>query len=221
MRNIEDYYFPLNELKKGKIYEYKSVGNELDPPMFWYYKSMKQDGSTYLLGMGYDPEFNPDQFVREEKVSNGMLLVGFYTYESVDSIGKRNQVQADIAAGNVFPFYVKQPANVLLTSLSWMPEGQDGATINLVRNRQFASDTSFVFKNKNIPGVKFNTIELIEHDEQGRLPLEYGGMEVYAKNIGLVSFKKNITEGYQLAYELKDIYSMEEFEEKYKVKLQE
>ena len=218
-RNIEAYYFPLNELKKGKVYEYQPIGNEFDPPIFWYYKSMKQDDGYYLLGMGYDPEFNPDQFIREEKVSNGMLLLDFYTYESVDSVGNKTQVQADIAAGNVFPFYVKKPANVLLTSLSWKPEGEDGAKINLVRNRQFTNDTSFVFKNKNIPSVIFKTIELIEHDEQGRLPIEYDGTEVYAKNIGLVRFKKNISKGYQMAYELKDIYTMEEFEEKFRIKI--
>ncbi|MEZ4931754.1 MAG: hypothetical protein R2788_06525 [Saprospiraceae bacterium] len=52
-----------------------------DPPMYWYYKSMKQDGSQYLLGTGYDPEFSPDQFLREEKVGNGMLLIDFIIYE--------------------------------------------------------------------------------------------------------------------------------------------
>ena len=66
-RNIEAYYFPFNELKNGKVYEYQSTGSEYDPPLYWYYKSIKQDGAWYLLGTGYDTEFSPDQFVREEK----------------------------------------------------------------------------------------------------------------------------------------------------------
>ena len=76
-------------------------------------------------------------------------------------------------------------------------------------------------KTKKIDAIKFNTIELIEHDSEGRLPLEFDGMEIYAKNIGLAAFKKNITDEYQMAYELKDVYSMEEFEEKFKVKIGE
>lgn len=219
LRNIEEYYFPLKKLKDGKIYEYQSVGNEYDPPMYWYYKSMKQDGSQYLLGTGYDTEFSPDQFLREEKVDNGMLLVDFIIYEKTDSTASKSSTQAEIVAGNIFPFTVKQPANVLLTSLHWESQ-QDSARINLIRNRQYDSDTVFVFNNKKIPAIKFKTIELIEHDKEGRLPLEFDGMEIYAKGIGLVGLRKNITKGYRLAYELKAIYSMEEFEEKFAKKIE-
>ncbi len=220
-RNIEAYYFPLSELREGKIYEYQSVGNEYDPPMYWYYKSIEQDGGEYLLGQAYGPDFTPDQFVREEKVGNGMMLVDFYTYESVDSTTNKVQVRANIEAGNVFPFFVQQPANVLLTSLSWEQVGMDGARINHIRNRQFDADAAYLFENKEVPAVKFNTIELVEYDKEGRLPLEFGGEEIYAKGIGLVSWKKNITEGYIMAYELTAIYDMEEFEEKFQMKLGE
>lgn len=219
LRNIEEYYFPLKKLKDGKIYEYQSIGNEYDPPMYWYYKSMKQGGSQYLLGTGYDPEFSPDQFLREEKVDNGMLLIDFIIYEKTDSAAEKSSAQAEIVAGNIFPFTVKQPANVLLTSLHW--ESQlDSARINLIRNRQYDSDTVIIFNNKEIPAIKFKTIELIEHDKEGRLPLEFDGMEIYAKGIGLVGLRKNITKGYRLAYELKAIYSMEEFEGKFKKKIE-
>ena len=89
-----------------------------------------------------------------------------------------------------------------------------------MRNRQFDRDTTIVFKNKKVRAIQFNIIELVEHDHEGRLPLEFNGTEIYAVGIGLVAVKKNITEGYQMAYELKDIYSMEEFEEKFKVALE-
>ena len=219
-RNIEAYYFPLNKLKKGKVYEYQSIGNEYDPPMYWHYKSIKQDGSHYLLGTGYDPEFSPDQFVREEKVSNGMMLADLTVYEKTDSTTNKSSSQATINAGNVFSFFLKKPANVLLTSISWESK-LDSARINLIRNRQYDSDTVIVFNNKEIPAIKFNTIELIEHDKEGRLPLEVDGMEVYAKGIGLVGLQKNITEDYQLKYELKEIHTMKEFEEKFNQKLKE
>ncbi len=215
-RNIEEYYFPLNKLKNGKVYEYQSIGHENDPPMYWYYKSMKQDGVQYLLGTGYDPEFSPDQFVREEKVTNGMMLADFIVYEKTDSTNAKSSSQATINAGNVFPFSLKKPANVLLTSISWESR-LDSASINLIRNRQYESDTVFVFNNKEIPAIKFKIIELIEHDKEGRLPIEFDGMEIYAKGIGLVGLQKNVTEWYQLKYELKAIYTIKEFEEKFRI----
>lgn len=217
--DITAYYFPLNELKQGKVYEYKSIGSEFDPPIYWYYKSMKQDGNTYLLGMGYDPEFQPDQFVREEKVSNGMLLVDYYTYEVIDSLNNKTRIQAEIAAGNIFPFKVQSPGNVLLTSISWELAGEKNAKINHIRNRQFNKKTTYSFQEKEQSAVEFNTIELIEFDQEGRLPLEFNGTEIYAKGIGLVAFTKNVTTEYTMDYQLKDIYTMKEFESKFKTKL--
>lgn len=216
VRNIESYYFPLNKLTEGLVYEYQPVEEKQDPPVYWYYKSMKQGNSQFLLGMSYDPAFAPDQFVREERVHNGMLLVDFFIYET-DTTGKKQQIQAKIDAANVFPFEVKEPYGVLLTSLHWRPLG-DSATITLVRNRQFDGDTAIVFKDKTLPAVKFNTRELVDQEVKGHLELEFGGTEVYAIDIGLIYFKKNI-DGWLMQYRLADIYSMEDFEKKFKAKL--
>ncbi|MEZ4962489.1 MAG: hypothetical protein R2830_21855 [Saprospiraceae bacterium] len=215
--NIEAFYFPLDKLEDGKVYEYQSVGNPNDPPMYWYYKSMKEGGHQYLLGTSYDTEFSPDQFVREERAANGMLLADFYMYEK-DSTGKKMQLRANIEAANVFPFAVKEPAGVLLSSVHWQSLG-DSARLSLVRNRQFDKDTTVSFKGKNLSAVKFLTRELVDQETEGHLELEYGGMEVYAKGIGLVYFKKNISEKWQMAYRLADVYDMKDFEEKFKTVL--
>jgi len=219
LRNIESYYYPLADLADGKVYEYLPIGNEFDPPMYWLYKSVKQAGAEYLIGKAYGVDFTHDQYTREEKVDNGMKLIDFSLFEAADSSGAKMEVEANIEAGNVFPFFVEQPANILLTSINWQQAGLDHARINLIRNRQFDSDTTVIFQNKEIPAVKFNILELVEHDQEGRLPLEISGEEIYAKGIGLVKLKKNITEGYSMAYQLSAIYPVEDFEEKFNVKL--
>ena len=217
LRNIEAYYYPLSDLQDGKVYEYEPLGDESDPPVYWYYKSMAQGGTAYLLGTSYGPTFSPDQFVREERVHNGILLSAFYVYET-DAEGKSQQIQADIVAANVFPFEVKPLGSVVLTSLHWRPLG-DTSSITLVRNRQFDSDTTIIFQEKKTPAVKFNTRELVDQEETGHLELEFGGVEVYAKNIGLVYFRKDVSDQRRIEYQLKAVYSMEEFEAKYKEKL--
>jgi hypothetical protein len=212
-RDIEAFYFPLRELKDGKVYEYRSVGNPNDPPMYWHYQTEEKDGSLYLLGTAYGPAFSPDQFAREERAGNGMLLSEFYTYEW-DSTGTKRQVKASIEAGNVFPFTVSEPPGVLLSSIRWEPLSQPGS-ITLIRNRQFDSDTTFTFGGKTLPAIKFNVRELIDNDTEGHLELEYSAEEIYAKGAGLVYFRKDIDERWQMEYQLAAIYSMSEFEEKY------
>lgn len=217
-KNIEDYYFPLSDLQDGKVYEYQPAHEEGDPPVYWYYRSVLKDGSGYLVGMSYNPSFEPDQFVREERVGNGMLLNDFYVYET-DAEGKSQQIKAEIDAANVFPFEVKPVSSVLLSSLHWRQLG-DSSSITLVRNRQYDSDTTVVFDGKNVPAVKFNTRELVDQEVEGHLELEFGGMEVYAKKLGLVYFKKDVSGQRRIEYKLKAVYSMADFEQKFKEKLQ-
>ncbi len=217
LRNIEAYYYPLGDLQDGKVYEYEPLGDKNDPTVYWHYKSIKEKGARYLLGTSYGPTFNPDQFAREERVENGMLLSDFYVYET-DAEGKSQQIRVDIEAANVFPFRVKPLGSALLTSLHWRPLG-DTSSITLVRNRQFDSDTTFSFQGKKTPAVKFNTRELMDQEAAGHLELEFGGMEIYAKNLGLVYFRKDVSGQRRIEYQLKAVYSMAEFEAKFKAKL--
>lgn len=216
-KNIEDYYFPLSDLQDGRVYEYQPVHEESDPPVYWYYRSVLKDGSAYLVGMSYNPSFEPDQFVREERVGNGMLLNDFYVYET-DAEGKSQPIKAEIDAANVFPFEVKPVSSALLSSLHWRQLG-DTSSITLLRNRQYDSDTTVVFDGKNVPAVKFNTREMVDQEVEGHLELEFGGIEVYAKKLGLVYFKKDVSGQRRIEYQLKAVYSMVEFEQKFKEKL--
>ncbi|MCU0347188.1 MAG: hypothetical protein MUC59_09595 [Saprospiraceae bacterium] len=217
LHNIEAFYYPLSDLQDGMVYEYEPLGHENDPPVYWYYKSMIQDGKAYLLGTSYGPAFSPDQFVREERVENGMVLNDFYVYE-LDSLGKSQQVKATVEAANVFPFEVKPLGSTLLTSLNW-PLG-DTSSITLVRNRQYDSDTTFSFQGKQVDAVKFNTRELVDQESEGHLELEFGGMEIYGKKLGLVYFRKDVSGQRRIEYQLKARYSMAEFEEKFQEKLE-
>jgi len=216
-RGIEDFYFPLRELKDGKVYEYRSVGNANDPPMYWHYQTEEKDGSLYLLASAYDPAFSPDQFAREERVGNGMLLSQFYTYDK-DSTGTKQEVKASIEEANVFPFTVLDTPGVLLSTIRWEPLNQPGS-ITLIRNRQFDGDTTFTFGGKTLPAVKFNVLELIDNNTQGHLELEYPAEEIYAKGVGLIYFRKDIDEKWRMEYQLTAIYTMPEFEGKFKLRI--
>lgn len=219
-RNIEAYYFPVEDLGEGRVYEYRMSDGAGQRAAYWYYKSIEENNSQFLIGMAYDAAFSPDQFVREERVSNGMLLADFIAYETDTLSGKKIQIPAKIDAANVFPFEVKTPAGVLLSSVTWQSP-LDSSVYLFVRNRQFSGDTAIVFQGKKIPAVVFNVQEMVDHNLEGHWKQEYPATEIYAKGIGLVFAGKKFSDSLHLTYQLTDIYSMEAFEEKYKTTLEQ
>ncbi|MFZ2897259.1 MAG: hypothetical protein WA004_01480 [Saprospiraceae bacterium] len=210
---LEDYYFPLDELREGLVYEYRSAGDTLDPPFYWFYKTIEQEGVTYLTGMYYDANFTPFQFVREERVDNGMLMTDYYLYET-DSTGKQIQVPVNIEAGNAFSFGKPNPKTVLFSKISFTSPSAPGMINTLVKNRQYVSDTTYVFGGQTYDALVFYVRELIDIEDQGHTEHEYDGTEIYAKGLGLVYFRKNVSEAFVTEYRLVDRYGMEGLEEK-------
>lgn len=220
-RNISEFYFPIDDLFEGKVYEYQSVGNEHDPPFYWYYRTLNTGENTYFTGMYYDYNFTPFQFIREEKVSNGMSLQDFYWYETDTLTNKQNKVPVNISSGNVFPFKVSNPPGVVVSSINWKLPTDTLTKMTFIRNRQFDKDTVGTFQNREIEAIKMNVLELIDNEREGHLEQEYSATEIYGKGIGLIYFEKNIAPEWQMKYQLVDIYSMEEFVEKSGVQLTE
>ena len=219
MRDIQSYYFPVADLDPGRVYEYETAEDPRNPPFYYYYRNIRTGGFLYLTGTYYDYNFTPIQFVREEAKDNGMILSDFYFYHTDTLTGKQNQVPVEIQANNVFPFSVdEQNPGVLLFTVKWNDPETTGTEFTLIRNRQFAGDTTYVYQGKEYEAVNFYVRELIDNYNQGHLETEYDGLEIYAKGLGLVYFEKNISEEFQIKYKLKDTYSMEVLEEKFKTR---
>ncbi|MBK8489940.1 MAG: hypothetical protein IPL49_03295 [Saprospirales bacterium] len=218
--SLEAYYYPLDELREGLVYEYRSAGDTLDPPFYWYYRTLEQDGATFLTGMYYDQNFTPYQFTREEKVANGMLLVDYYLYEN-DSTGKQVQIPVEIEGGNLFSFEAPDPNTVLFYKIRFSTPSDPTTVNSLVRNRQFRSDTTYTYGGKTYDAAVFYVRELIDIEDEGHVEHEFDGLEIYAKGLGMVYFRKNVTESFITEYKLADRYTMEAFEKKFKPKLEE
>lgn len=219
-KNIRDYYFPLKALTDGMVYEYRAVSNDTLTPDYWYYRSFVTDTSVYLTSTYYDAAtLTPRQLMREEMVSNGMVVNDLFLYES-DSTGKQQQIQAEIIAGNIFPFEVRDSGGIFLFKTTWRSPTQQ-ANYTLVKNRHYAGDTTFVFQNKRYDAVVFELKEWVEQRQDGSLEQEYTSVEWYAKGLGLVYFRKDIAKDFILEYRLADRYPMERLEAFFKEKLQQ
>lgn len=218
-RNIRSFYFPIENLNEGLVYEYRSAEADSLAPFYMYYRTIKNDSQTFLVAMHYDFEFIPRQLAREEIIDNGVLLTECFLFED-DTTGKQIQIPVLVESGSVFPFEVRDSGGVFLYKIKWQEPSDTSIFTRLVRNRRYLGDTSFVYKNKSYPSVIFEVKELAENYNEGFLEHEFSGMEIYAQNIGLVSFKKVISDDLKMEYSLFDTYSMSALEEKFKQQIQ-
>ena len=210
-KDIRDYYFPIRDLKEGLVYEYRAVGSERLGPVYWYYRSFFQPGGVFLTGTYYEQSLEPLQLVREEAVSNGMLLAELYLYMQ-DSTGKAQPLKAEVLAGNSFPFEVKDSSSLFLYKVRFdLPSDSVKHSITVIKNRYYMGDTTVQVMGKTIPCVKFKVKEAIEDEiaDQGVLEPETDGYELYAEGLGLVYFEKKLGRQ-RVAYRLHDRYDMEE-----------
>jgi hypothetical protein len=202
------------------VYEYHSVNNDTLAPEYWYYRSLRTDSAVYLVGTRYDAAtLTPRQLVREEMVFNGMVVNDLLLYET-DSTGRQQPIQAQIIAGNIFPFEVRDSGGIFLYKATWQSPAQQ-ATYTLVKNRRYAGDTTFIFQNKTYDAVVFELKELVEQRQEGSLEQQYSSVEWYAKGLGLVYFKKNIAKNFVLEYRLAERYPMERLEQVFKKKMEQ
>ncbi len=219
-KNIRDYYFPLQKLTDGLVYEYHSVNLDTLAPDYWYYRSVETDSALYLTSTHYDPAtLTPMQLLREEEVSNGMLVNSLYLFEN-DTTGKQQQIEAEIIAGSIFPFEVRDSGGIFLFKTTWQSPAQQ-ATYTLVKNRRYIGDTTFVFNTRSYDAVVFEVKELMEQRQEGVFEQQYASVEWYAKDLGLVYFRKDISPTFVLEYRLADRYPMERLEAIFKEKVQQ
>lgn len=215
---LKAYYFPIDDLKDGVVYEYHPIDERL-PKDYWYFKTFDLDTAVYLTAQFYNEAFEVRQFSREEIVQNGVMQLDNFIYET-DSLGKQTRVDGQILEPAAFPFQAKDSTEVFLMKIKWIYQETPESSLTLIRNRRYLGKTKFDLDGKSLDCIKIGLKELVRSTEEGDLEQEYAGTELYAKGVGLVYYKKNIGEDFVLEYELKQRYSMKEFEEKFKKSLE-
>ena len=215
-KNINSFYFPLEELKNGLVYEYQPLNNDSLTPIYWYYKTHQREDTTYLTGTYYEYGLIPFQVIIEELLPKGMWLNSLLLNET-DSIGQQQQTSVEVIAGTTFPFEVRDSGGVFLYKVRWTTPANPNVTTTLIKNRRYLGETTYSFGGKEHECVLFDVKELFEYDDkkEGYFEQELDGFEVYAKNIGLVYYRKGIGETVMLEYGLHDRYTMEELEDQF------
>lgn len=215
-RDIRSYYYPLNELQPGLVYAYREVNNPALVPSYWYIQSLHQDKQWYLSATFYEQNLLPAQQIRERMTPDGMRLEDLYLYgrDTLEG-GRQPRSQANIIAPAVFPFHVRPKGGIFLYHVHWQDPVDTNAWYTVIKNRYFEGDTTFSFKGKDYPAIKFAVREHYELDQQGVFETTYLGWEIYAKGLGLVHYRKEIQDGFTLEYRLEERFPMEALEKKF------
>lgn len=222
-RYIEPYYFPIDDLQDGLVYEYRHPQFDSVPPFYNYYRIIKKRDTTserrkvltYLVGMQYNYKFEPQQLTVEERISNGMLLTKSVVYQA-DSTGKQQSMPMEIEVGSVFPFEVRDSGGVFVYNVMWREATDSTKFTRLIRNRSYAGDMDYRYKDKRYDAVQINVREKVESFDEGFVEHSFDGHEIYAKGIGLIYYRKEVTPDLILEYELVDRYPMTELEARFK-----
>jgi hypothetical protein len=199
--DLADYYLPLSTLSpEGVTYRYQNQQDALAPLEVWFHQKL---GSDRTLSINYDPEGREvlrqyDRFVENGVVIDSLVLI------SHDSTGKQHPVATNVISPNRFPFDVTDTSMIWLTRLEWW-QPLDSLHIVLARRRKFDGDTVWFFGKKERPAVRFTVEDTFETERVGWSSSQWSGEEIYARGIGLVYYKRQITNDLSLEFGLNEI----------------
>ena len=220
--SLQDYYYPINEIAEGMVYEYQSPLQDSvqHPPHYWYYRVVKgEDGTESFVGVYYNHNFDIEQLVRESVVNNGVKTDDVRLYE-YDDAGQRFDIRAEVKQNTTF-FFEADETQILPYQLAWRSKIDPDASTILTRGRAFRGFVSCEFNGEKQRCAKFQLDDIIEadHDTEGGQQFELTATELYAKGIGLIYSKKILPNGMEIIYDLKDRYPMSELEAKAEKKM--
>jgi hypothetical protein len=214
-RDIRNFYFPLTSLQQPLVYEYRSTNYDSLPPFYCYMNTIYKGDSLFFITNTYGADFETLQLDRELQTPHGMLLKELFQYVP-DKAGKRVQNTAEIASGNAFPYQVTDSNGIFVYNISWK-SAIDSTRYSIIRNRRFGGDTTWTFQNTTYPAIWFHLREVRDRDNNGHTFVEFLGKEIYAKNLGLVSIRRNVA-GQEIEYQLVAKYDMKTLETKFQQK---
>jgi hypothetical protein len=211
-KSLRDYYYPIEDLQiSPEVYVYTSLGRDSGSLNYLYLQVASDTANKkYLVEQSYGSTFEPEEFSREEILEAGTIRRESTIYWP-DSTGKSLQIPVYIKQGAVFPFAVKDSNSRFLFEINWAPEPQDPYHIvHLTRNRSYVSDTTWTFNGRQVDAIKLRVREELEDKYaaqspsiyKGSLTLRYDGYEIYARDIGLVYYRKDFDNGPPVVYQL-------------------
>jgi hypothetical protein len=183
------------------------VDTALDQEVWQHIKTSE----NLITSINYDHLQQVVQKQYERVVINGVVIDSLILYDT-DSLGRRLAYPVKVHSPHRFPFEARDSSQVYLTHLEWW-QPEDSLHIVLQRRRRLMGDTTWVFNGQKIPAIRFRTEDQLETELVGWSTSTWTGEEVYAKNIGLVYYRRNISDHLIIEFSLDEISRIREINE--------
>lgn len=188
--NYSAYYFPVDDFpEEGMTYTYRNQTDRTAPPEIWRYFNRGKD-LIESINYGLEDEVVLRQFDRI--VSNGVVTDSMFLFWR-DTAKVLHQIDVNIISPYRFPFEPGDSTKLWLSHIDWNQPG-DSLHVVLKRGRRFAGNTQWTMNDKSIPAVRFTTEDTFETEKDGWTSSTWTGEEIYAKNIGLVYYKRKFSD---------------------------
>ncbi len=192
------YYLPVDAFpEEGMTYTYRNLADSTAGPEIWRHVNL---GKGLIESVNYGPDSQIVQRQYDRIVPNGVMtdsLLLFYQ----DTDGVRKPIRVKILSPHRLPFQPGDSTKVWLTHLEWN-QPLDSLHIVLQRRRRFAGDTSWEMNGKSIPAIRFRTEDTFETERDGWTSSTWSGEEIYALGIGLVYYRRKISDQLSLEFSL-------------------
>jgi len=197
VENMSEYYLPVGSLEgDGMRYIYRNLLDCLADREVWKHALISKD---HILSINYDSRQQVVQKQYERVVYNGVIIDSLILFMP-DEKGV-TEIPVKVLSANRFPFDATDSTKVYLTKLEWWQPG-DSLHVILERRRRFLGHTEWKWENNMVPAIRFRTEDKFETEEEGWTTSEWTGEEIYAKGIGLVYYRRNISGKLSLEFEL-------------------
>ncbi len=196
--DLSRYYFPVSALSaQGMVYTYENLQDSSASPEVWRH-TRKGPNRIESINYGFDEEIVQRQYDRI--VDNGVVTDSLMLY-STNAMGQTARINIGIISPHRFPFQPGDSSSVWLTKMEWW-QPEDSLHIVLERRRRFQGYTQWKMNGKKIPAVRFTTDDKFETEADGWTSTRWSGEEIYAQDIGLVYYKRIISENLVLEFGL-------------------
>lgn len=213
-RSSEDYY--LNHLTfagKGVVYRYASVNDSSLPDEFWHYRFSGGFRGNFLHATMYTQYGDVVQRSIETLSRDKAELL------SLDLVYRDEQgakeIFTSISEKETFIFGPIDSAAQSIYHIEFWDTSEDSVKVSLTKQRSVMGPTEFIFEGKPIPAINVQIIEKLETETEGFTESEWKGVEIYGQGLGLVYFKKTISEDFVLEYSLAEVIQYGTFQTQY------
>ena len=213
---LEDYYFDhLSMHGSGVVYRYESMTDEPMPDELWHFRYDSYWRGNYLHAAMYTPEGIEVQRSREvlTKDESNLLSLKLQYRDEQRSI----PVAATINSSNTFTFGDIGSNPVSEYSIEYVDPASDSVKVILTRSRAVVGPSTYVYAGQSLQAVEIATKDILETETEGFTTSEWTGTEIYGFDMGLLYYRKAITDDFIIEYRLAEVIPYQDFLVRYTI----